>query len=123
MGSLFLLQRVFPTQGSNPGLPHCRWILYQLSYEESPGFPTQPPLTSKGGMLLPVRGRVGVLAGERVGVPDYDSSHLTTTDPRGVVKSLTLYWFSSHITLLGTRRDASFMPCGNKSVGIPYGLY
>ena len=22
-----LLQRIFPTQGSNPGLPHCRWIL------------------------------------------------------------------------------------------------
>ena len=23
-----LLQGLFPTQGSNPGLPHCRWILY-----------------------------------------------------------------------------------------------
>ena len=33
---LFLLQEIFPTQGSNPGLPHCRWILYQLSYKESP---------------------------------------------------------------------------------------
>ena len=27
---------VFPTQGSNPGLPHCRWILYQLSHKGSP---------------------------------------------------------------------------------------
>ena len=27
---------LFPTQGSNPGLPHCRWILYQLSHQESP---------------------------------------------------------------------------------------
>ena len=27
---------IFPTQGSNPGLPHCRWILYQLSYQVSP---------------------------------------------------------------------------------------
>ena len=26
-----LLQRIFPTQGSNPGLPHCRQILYHLS--------------------------------------------------------------------------------------------
>ena len=25
--SLSLLQRIFPTQGMNPGLPHCRWIL------------------------------------------------------------------------------------------------
>ena len=29
MGCHFLLQkRIFPTQGSNPGLLHCRWILY-----------------------------------------------------------------------------------------------
>ena len=34
-GSLSLLQGVFPTQGSNPGLPHCRWIIYQLSHRES----------------------------------------------------------------------------------------
>ena len=36
VGSLSLLQGIFPTQGSNPGLPHCRQILYQLSYQESP---------------------------------------------------------------------------------------
>ena len=34
-GSLSLLQGIFPTQGSNPGLPHCRWILYQLSHKGS----------------------------------------------------------------------------------------
>ena len=34
--SLFLLQGIFPTQGLNPGLPHCRWILYQLSHKGSP---------------------------------------------------------------------------------------
>ena len=31
VGSLFLLQRIFPTQELNWGLLHCRWILYQLS--------------------------------------------------------------------------------------------
>ena len=36
VGSLSLLQGIFPTQGSNPGLLHCRWILYQLSHKESP---------------------------------------------------------------------------------------
>ena len=36
VGSLSLLQEIFPTQESNPGLPHCRQILYQLSYQESP---------------------------------------------------------------------------------------
>ena len=37
VGSLSLLQGIFPTQGSNPGLPHCRWLLYQLSHKRSPG--------------------------------------------------------------------------------------
>ena len=36
VGSLFLLQRFFPIQGSNPGLPHCRRVLYQLSHKGSP---------------------------------------------------------------------------------------
>ena len=36
MGSLSLLQGIFPSQGSNPGLLHCRWILYQLSHQRSP---------------------------------------------------------------------------------------
>ena len=36
VGSLSLLQEIFPTQGSNPGLLHCRWILYQLSHKGSP---------------------------------------------------------------------------------------
>ena len=31
-----LLQGIFPTQGSNPGLPHCRWILYHLSHQGNP---------------------------------------------------------------------------------------
>ena len=36
VGSLSLLQGIFPTQGSNPGLPHFRQILYQPSQKESP---------------------------------------------------------------------------------------
>jgi len=36
MGSLSLLQGIFPTQASNAGLPYCRWILYQLSHQRSP---------------------------------------------------------------------------------------
>ena len=36
MGCHFLLQGIFPTQESNPGVLHCRQILYQLSYEGSP---------------------------------------------------------------------------------------
>ena len=36
VGCHALLQGVFPTQELNPGLPHCRWILYHLSHEGSP---------------------------------------------------------------------------------------
>ena len=36
VSSLSLLQGTFPTQGSNPGLPYCRRILYQLSHKGSP---------------------------------------------------------------------------------------
>ena len=36
MGNLSLLQRIFPTERSDPGLPNCRQILYQLSYKGSP---------------------------------------------------------------------------------------
>ena len=39
VGSLNPLQGIFSTQGSNPGLLHCRRILYQLSYQGSPSFP------------------------------------------------------------------------------------
>ena len=38
VGSQSLLQLVFLTQGLNQGLLHCRWILYQLSYQGSPDF-------------------------------------------------------------------------------------
>ena len=31
-----LFQGIFPTQGSNSGLPHCRQILYQLSHQRNP---------------------------------------------------------------------------------------
>ena len=36
MGCHALFQGIFPTQGSNPGLQHCRQILYHLSYQRSP---------------------------------------------------------------------------------------
>ena len=35
MGCHSLLQGIFPTQGSNLGLPRCRWILYCLSHQGS----------------------------------------------------------------------------------------
>jgi hypothetical protein len=36
VGCRFLLQGIIPIQGSNPGIPHCRLILYLLSHKGSP---------------------------------------------------------------------------------------
>ena len=36
VGSCFLFQGIFLTQGLNSTLPHCRWILYYLSHQGSP---------------------------------------------------------------------------------------
>jgi len=38
VGSHFLLQGIFPTQGSNSGLPHRRRILHPLSHQGSPSY-------------------------------------------------------------------------------------
>ena len=58
VGSLSLLQGIFPTQGSNPGLWHCRWILYQLSHKGSPG----PSSLTKDQIQAPLHWEHGVLA-------------------------------------------------------------
>ena len=44
MGSLSLLQSIFPTQESNQGILHCRQILHQLGYQGS------PVMTQRGGI-------------------------------------------------------------------------
>ena len=46
VGSLSLLQGIFPTQGSNPGLPHGRRILYQLSHSLGEKYSSEPPETN-----------------------------------------------------------------------------
>ena len=44
----FLFSRgIFPAQGSNPGLPHCKRILYQLSNKGSPMEKGQPKPSSQ----------------------------------------------------------------------------
>ena len=65
VGCHALLQQVFPTQGLNPGLPHCRQILYQLSHHGSPRTPEWVACSFSGGSSQP-RNQTGVscIAGE-----------------------------------------------------------
>ena len=59
VGSLSLLQGIFLTQGSNPGLPQCRQILYQLSHRGSPRILEQVAYPFSSGSSWP-RNRTGV---------------------------------------------------------------
>ena len=52
VGSCSLLQGTFPTQGSNPGLPHWRRILYQLSYQGNPHFTYKWAVMDDQGLRL-----------------------------------------------------------------------
>ena len=58
VGSLSLLQQIFLTQESSQCLLHCRWILYQLSYQGSPIFPI--PYQMKGYLASSGRGIKGM---------------------------------------------------------------
>ena len=49
--SLSLLQGISPGQGLNPSLPHCRQIIYQLSYQGSPHL-VYNPLTQQQILLI-----------------------------------------------------------------------
>ena len=52
VGNLSLLQQIFPTQKLNQGLLHCRWILYQLSYQGSDYLPLRPCLIFSQNLSL-----------------------------------------------------------------------
>ena len=53
VGSCSLLQGIFPTQGLNPGLPHCRQILYYLSHQGSPKYWSGQPIPSREDLPNP----------------------------------------------------------------------
>ena len=59
VGSLSLLQGIFPTQGSNPCLPHCRQILYLLRHKGSPSILEWVAYPFSRGSSRP-RNRIGV---------------------------------------------------------------
>ena len=61
VGSLSLLQGIFPTQGLNPGLPHCRQILSQLSHKGRPRILKWVSLSLLQGIVLTQESNWGIL--------------------------------------------------------------
>ena len=80
VGILSLLQGIFPTQGSNPGIPHCRQILYQLSHKGSPtilewvAFPSPADLPDPGIELQSPALQVDSISTELTGKPVFSLS-------------------------------------------------
>jgi len=112
VGGHFLLQRIFPTQGSNPDLLHCWQILYQVSYKESPYLlcPWGSPHENTGvgshsllqGILLAQRLNPGLLHYRQIlyhlsHVADHFSSHTKKKSCSNLAKIIltfiTLYTF------------------------------
>ena len=65
--SLSLLQGIFPTQGSNPGLPHCRQILYQLSHQGIPREDTREDSTHGHHQMVNTEIRLIIFFAAKVG--------------------------------------------------------
>ena len=57
VGSLSLLQQIFLTQESNQGLLHCRWILYQMSYQNFDHLMWRTDSLEKTLMVTKIEGR------------------------------------------------------------------
>ena len=53
VGSHFLFQGILQTHGMNPGLLHCRWILYQLSHRKAQESRSGWPIPSPGDLSHP----------------------------------------------------------------------
>ena len=95
VGSLCVLQGIFPAQESNSGLPHCRRILYQLSHQGSPSILEWVPYPFSRGSSLP-RNLTGVscIAGEFFVLPSLNSCPRTSP----LVISKPCHLSSPHLT-------------------------
>ena len=115
VGSLSLLQGIFPTQGLDPGLLHCRQILYHLSYQGSPfrgigslkgwalitGIYTSPPthqhITKGLFTLIPFTWFVMLICQEKI---------------TGILKLKTHSWKRQQISKLCNMAHVSYCRCG-----------
>ena len=107
VGSLSRLQRIFPTQGSSPGLPHCRQILYQLSHKGSPKILEWVAWSfSRGSSQSRNRTRVSCIAGGSFINWAPREAQANHKNSASWVKSVANYYLTTR--LLKYERD----PCG-----------
>ena len=110
MGSLSLIQWIFPTQESNWGLRHCRWIFYKLSYEGSP-FSTRLPVKTHLSHPLSSSWFPDWVSGSSPGLFFFFSlSHHSLSCPRGSGDGRTLmhmcFWYNQVCFLVKTAKHS-----------------
>ena len=88
VGSLSHLQGIFPTQGSNPGLLHCRWILYHLSQHGSPRILKWVAYLFSRGSSWPRN---------QTRVPSFEGGFFTSWDTREVLVTQTITLFGNRV--------------------------
>ena len=109
-GNHFLLQGIFPTQGSNSGLPHWRQILYHLSHQGSPSERWAEALcdraleaTGRALILFQCNSRLLLIHGNPVSLFKYP---LCQAPVCAMMKSI--YWMTfTFIDVLGPEPDNS----------------
>ena len=101
MGSLSLLQEIFPTQGSNPGLLNCGQILYQLSSQGSSRILESVACPFSRGISWP-RNQPGVscIAGKFFNNWTSKEAHFSTPSPGFIFSNSILIHFLSLIMIL-----------------------
>ena len=92
-----LLQGIFPTQGWNPGLSHCRQILYCLSHQGSPRilewviYPFSRDLSDPGIELGSPALQVDSLSAELPGMPCHDKIQYPTLNGLNNCEKINFY--------------------------------
>ena len=127
VGSLSLLQGIFPAQGLNPGLPHCLRILYQLSHKGSPErswvYPNHPESGTTNILFHEDRGWILGKGGDRRDCLPAQSlqSCLTLCDPmdcslpgfsvHGILQARILEWVAFLQRIFLTQVSNSHLLC------------
>ena len=101
VGCHTLLQGICPSQGSNPGIPHCRWILYHLSHQGSPRIAGVGTLSLLHGIFLIQKSKGGLLLCRQILYQlSYQGSPYPHYQTIFLIFHFRRYLFTSHSILL-----------------------
>ena len=111
VGSLSLLQGIFPNQGSNPSLQHCRQILYQPSHKGSPKILEWVAYPFSSGSFQP-RNRTGVSCIAGGFFTNWAIREASASPPNDCLYFLAIYMLAMKMKVLVAQSCPTFQPHG-----------